>query len=100
MPALDTEERITILLKLLGDDVTDAVLGELSPDKVAAIREQLREIDPDYLDSEDVDDVLDEFERILRYALESAGPSHPPTELRLTSTQREMPETGRGKRDR
>ena len=92
MPALDTEERISILLKLLGDDLTDAALGELAPDKVVKIREQLREIDPDYLDSDDVDDVLDEFERILRYALESAVPSGVPADIRLAFTGDESAE--------
>lgn len=68
------DERVAILLKSLGDNVTNSVLDELPPGRASSLKsviEQLEELPPD---EDEITDVLEEFNRFMEFALTgSAG---------------------------
>ncbi len=65
-----TDDRIAILLRMLGKDVTDSVLEQLRPERVATMKASLAELDAVPPSGTEMDDVLDEFQRLLQAALE------------------------------
>ena len=66
---VNTEQRVTILLDLLGREVSDLLLDDLPSDRGEDLRRQLkslREVPPP---DHEVEEVLDEFERFYRFAV-------------------------------
>ena len=73
MNTTTTDERIAILLQSLGKDVAENVLEQLATERVAAVRSRLTELEEEPPAAEEIDEVLDEFHRFLRFVLESGG---------------------------
>ena len=66
-----TDERIAILLQILGKDVSESVLQQLPSAQVTTMKAGLAELEADPPTEEEVDEVLDEFHRVLRFALKN-----------------------------
>jgi flagellar motor switch protein FliG len=66
--ATDAESRIAILLHVLGDEVAQAALAQLTPERAVELRRRLDEVDPQSLLPEEVEETLQDFERSLRLA--------------------------------
>ena len=62
------EQRVAILLASLGDDLGSQILKNFPPERAAAVRGMISELDEDGVDDVTVADVLEEFERFLRFA--------------------------------
>lgn len=71
MRSVEVEQRVAILLSAFGDEMADAVLSQLSPDGEGRLRQQIQSIAEEPPDEEAVAEVVGEFDRVLRFALES-----------------------------
>ncbi len=63
-----SEDRVAILLALLGDDVSASVLGRLDASRRDEIRRRIETIGQDPPSEEQVDRIVDDFHRFLRFA--------------------------------
>jgi len=75
MESVESEERVAILLNLLGSEVTEAVLGQLSQQRGAKLRVKLGDLAQQPPSDDEVEEIVDEFERFFRFAVESASVS-------------------------
>ena len=73
MTAQTVEDRVTILLNLLGPEFADTLLAELPPERGDRIKKRLGDFATTPPKPKDVDAVLDEFERMLRFAIDAYG---------------------------
>ena len=62
------EQRVAILLASLGDDLGSQILKNFAPERATAVRGIMSELDEDGVDDSTVAEVLEEFERFLRFA--------------------------------
>ncbi len=65
-----TDERVAILLRALGSDLSQQILAALPAARAARIRQAVNELSDADVDPEEIDDVLIEFDRFLRFAME------------------------------
>jgi flagellar motor switch protein FliG len=73
-----SDERVAILLRALGDELGEQILTVFSAERSAQLRKTMRELDVEGVDTELEGEVLDEFERFLRFATENkAEPPQP-----------------------
>jgi flagellar motor switch protein FliG len=70
MAASSFEDRIAILLNLLGGDVTESVLSQMSSDRNALMRQRLRVMETSPPSEQEIDKVIDDFKRFFRGALQ------------------------------
>jgi len=73
METAESEERVAILLNILGSEVAEAVLGRLSQEKEAQLRGKLDGLTQHPPSDDEVDKVVDEFERFFRSASEQTS---------------------------
>ena len=69
------DERIAILLKSLGDTVTDTVLGELPSGRASSLRNVLHQLETLPPPEDEITEVLEEFNRFMEFALSGQDPS-------------------------
>ena len=74
---MDRERQTLELLQLLGDDVAEAVLGRLQPERAEKLRASLRSDQPHLSTIGRQREVLDEFECFFQFALKSRPPEPP-----------------------
>ena len=67
------EYKIAILLNVLGEDVAKGMLEQLAPERGDDVQRIMRECAESPPTMDEVDDVLDDFHRFLRFAVESSG---------------------------
>jgi len=65
---MEADDRAVILLNALGKDAREAVLNSLGPNSSDRVRARLERFQQEPPSDDDVNDVLDEFERCLRLA--------------------------------
>lgn len=70
MTTVAQEEKIAVLLTALGNDVTNAVLAGLPAEAAQRVRQLLDRVQDEPLAEEDVEDVLEDFMRFFRFALQ------------------------------
>ena len=63
------EDRVAVLLDLLGDDVARSVLDHMSGDREAKLRQRLATIDQSPLPAREVDQIVEDFDRFFQFAL-------------------------------
>ena len=68
METTGAESRVSILLNALGRDVSQAILGAMSPEQATRLRERMSDLESDPPSRDEIDEVLDEFDRSLRLA--------------------------------
>ncbi len=73
MDDLPVEDRVAILLNLLGDGVTESVLDQMPAEHRNQFQERLNELDASPPDGEVVDGVVGDFERFFRFAMDING---------------------------
>lgn len=73
MNQLAHEKKVAILLNALGKDAVDPALKLLDPKVSKAIRSELKKIEDSPPRVTVVDEVLDDFERFFKFAVEAAG---------------------------
>lgn len=73
MNQLAHEKKVAILLNALGKDAVDPALQLLDPKVSKAIRSELKKIEDSPPRVTVVDEVLDDFERFFKFAVEAAG---------------------------
>lgn len=73
MAALDERERVTILLHLLGEQAAQSIVTSLPEQYAALVSRRLAEVEFDPPSAEDVDEVLDDFQRCLEMAANPHG---------------------------
>lgn len=66
------DARLAILLKSLGNEFADSVLGQIPDAQASELRQALSELDSDPPDDELVNEVLEEFSRFTDFALANA----------------------------
>lgn len=66
MAVLDVEDRVAILLNVLGGDAVEASLTRLPPGQAAEVRKRVLRVQEQPPSPEEIDEVLDEFERSLQ----------------------------------
>lgn len=71
MTAVDVEQRVAILLTAFGDEMTEAVLTQLSAEGESRLRERIRSLAEVPPEEEHLVEVVDEFDRVLSFALEA-----------------------------
>lgn len=71
---MDRERQTLELLQLLGDDVAEAVLGRLQPERAEKLRASLKSDQPHLSTIGRQREVLDEFECFFQFALKSRPP--------------------------
>lgn len=71
MTTIDVEQRAAVLLDALGDETVDAVLSQLSPEAEQRLRERLQVIDQQPPDTEEIAEIIEEFDRVLQFALDA-----------------------------
>jgi len=64
----DPEERVAILLNLLGHEVSESVLTAIPENRAAKVRQHLAAVKEDQPSSHEIDDVLEEFQRFFQLA--------------------------------
>lgn len=70
------DDRIALLLKILGPDVAEVTLAQMPADQAAKIRRRQSEIALDDLEDDDVDQAIGDFERFFRFAAASTPKPH------------------------
>lgn len=73
MGSVDVEQRVAIILSALGDEMCDAVLRQLSPEGETRLRNRIQVVTDEPPDEGDIAEVIDEFDRVLRYALHAVN---------------------------
>jgi flagellar motor switch protein FliG len=73
MEASGAETRVSILLSALGADVTGTILDAMDPEDAARLKEHLERLNLNPPSADEVDEVLDEFDRSLRLATHFAA---------------------------
>lgn len=73
MEQLAHEKKVAILLNVLGKDAVDPALKLLEPKVSKAIRSELKNIEDSPPKVTVIDEVLDDFERFFKFAVEAAG---------------------------
>lgn len=76
------EDRIAVLLQALGDDVQDVALAGLAPDRATEVRQRIEEMKTSPPSPDEIDSVLDDFERFLRLAADGIA-----SQLRVVSEE-------------
>ena len=69
---IQVEERVAVLLSLLGDDVLNAMMDGLPGEAGTRVNELVQQYQQDPLDDEETDEILEEFMRFFRFAAEEA----------------------------
>ena len=69
MSTLSAEDQVAILLNLLGSELAEPLIAELSPAQVDNVRRRLETLEQSPPSQGDIDDVLEEFERFFRFAM-------------------------------
>jgi len=69
MSSVDVEQRVAILLNALGGEMCDAVLSQLSPEGETRLRNRIQVVADEPPDEGDIAAIIDEFDRVLRFAL-------------------------------
>lgn len=69
---IQVEERVAVLLSLLGDDVLTALMDGLPGEASSRVNELVRQYQQDPLDDDETDEILDEFMRFFRFAADEA----------------------------
>ncbi|MFK7818281.1 MAG: FliG C-terminal domain-containing protein [Planctomycetaceae bacterium] len=81
-----SDERVAILLRALGPELGEQILTVFSDERTSQLRKTMRELDTEGVDSELEGEVLDEFERFLRFATENKpSPENDPA-LQIANT--------------
>jgi flagellar motor switch protein FliG len=68
------EQRVAILLNLLGDEVSESVLTTIPENRAARVRERLAAVKKDHPSSREIDDVLGEFQRFFHLVARQESP--------------------------
>ena len=74
---MDRERQTLELLQLLGDDVAEAVLERLQPERAQKLRASMKADTPHRSTISRQREVLDEFECFFQFALKSIPPEPP-----------------------
>lgn len=77
---LTIEDRVAILLTVLGDDVSENILTQFRPQRQAELRERLAECRVDPPSQTEIDEVIDEFGRVFRFAQRNLANQNPERE--------------------
>ncbi|MGI9516416.1 MAG: FliG C-terminal domain-containing protein [Pirellulaceae bacterium] len=94
MPGSNDVQRIALLLTGLGSDVLEPALAGLSEQKAAQVRSAINQLDGKTPETDELTEVLDEFDTFFRFALQTANaPSNWADELFAEATA-EDPEEG------
>jgi flagellar motor switch protein FliG len=97
MAVLEAEDRVAILLHLMGGEVVEHALAQLPPEQAELVRGRLANVEKSPPPSDEIDDVLDDFERSLRVTAEAAASLlqafQAPTEEPAQETESAAPET-------
>jgi len=67
----EEEDRVVILLQALGGDVRDMALAQLAPQRATKVRQRIEEMETAPPSPEEIDSVLEDFERFLRLAADA-----------------------------
>ena len=73
MTAPSSEDRVAILLNMLGSELAESVLANLSPEQMDRVRRRQQQLAESPLVEEKVDEVLTDFDRFMRFAKRSSG---------------------------
>ena len=74
MLTLSTEERLALLLNVLGDEATAAAITSMNPTRAKYVKQLLAEYKADPPSAEEVDLVVNDFNKFFSFALETLGP--------------------------
>ena len=80
MPLITTEERIALLLNVLGDDVAQVAFQSMNPTRANFIRQLLDDFKNNPPSEEEVDFVLGDFNQYFDFALNTLSPQLQPNE--------------------
>lgn len=69
----EPETRVAILLHAMGNEVVDAALGEIAGGRATKIRQLVADFETQPPGSQQQDEVLDDFEKFFRFAVETAN---------------------------
>ena len=75
MVSISNDERLAVFLNLLGDKAVDLALGQLSGSRPQQIRQLLGELKKEPATEDEIDYVLQDFDRYFRFAVNSMGGS-------------------------
>ena len=73
MPQNDSDHRLAVLLSVLQHDAADPALAALDADRAERIRQRLAEIQQQPPDSEEIEAVLDDFDKFFRFAVQTCN---------------------------
>lgn len=74
MLKLTTEERLALLLTILGQDVANAALQKINPTRAKFVEKLLNDFKQDPPSSEEVDYIIQDFNKYFSFALTTLGP--------------------------
>ena len=75
LSTMPREHRVAILLNLLGGSVADKILSAMAEDDVSKVRPVMTQLGEQSVPREQVESLINEFERMLRLALDARGPN-------------------------
>lgn len=70
----DSEERVAILLNLLGDEVSEYALTAIPEQRATKVRQHLKALTEDQPTSREIDEVLEEFQRFFQLVAHTESP--------------------------
>lgn len=74
MLKLTTEERLALLLTILGQDIANAALAKINPTRAKFVAKLLEDFKQDPPSSEEVDFIVEDFNKYFSFALTALGP--------------------------
>jgi flagellar motor switch protein FliG len=74
MLTFSTEERLALLLNVLGDEATDAAMTTMNPTQANFVKQLLAEYKMDPPSAEEVEFVVNDFNKFFSFALETLAP--------------------------
>ena len=74
MLTFSTEERLALLLNVLGEEATKAAFGSMNPTRANYVKQLLTEYKADPPSAEEVDFVVDDFNKYFSFALDALAP--------------------------
>ncbi len=77
MSAFTTEERLALLLNVLGDDAATVAFQAMNPTRAKYIRQLLEDLRTDPPSSEEVEYVIGDFHQYFRFAMQALGTNLP-----------------------
>jgi flagellar motor switch protein FliG len=94
MAILTTEERLALLLSVLGDDAERAAMKAINPTRAVYVNKLLQEYKAEPPTEDEISYIVDDFSKYFTFAMETLKPKLAQAEKKVRTTQRQQESAG------